>query len=140
MKYKRTRILPEHHELGFKLNCLQKWAIFEMSTSWSFSRPKRKDVLTCFVRKFKLYGNKKNDRKNHIKFILWILVRSKYMQEDKGNIKTKLTINRLLHKWLPKTISMDLNKIFFFNKIIQLLVWFFPIYKGISRNRNSKFF
>jgi hypothetical protein len=49
-------------------------------------------------------------------------------------------MNRLFHKWLPKTMTMNLNKIFFLNKIVQLLIGYFSIYKGISWNMDSKTF
>ena len=54
--------------------------------------------------------------------------------------KKKLTINRLLHKWLPETHTVNLNEIFFLNEVIQLLVWYFSIYKGVSWNMDSKHF
>lgn len=49
-------------------------------------------------------------------------------------------MNRLLYKWLPETIAMNLNKIFFLEEIIQLLIWYFPVYKGISWHRDSILF
>ena len=52
----------------------------------------------------------------------------------------ELTINRFLHKRLPKPIPMNLNKILLLNKIIQLLIWLFSIDKGVSWDWDSILF
>ena len=72
----------------------------------------------------------------------WDKSLQKYMHNSKtGKIHEvqtiALTMNRLLHKRLPKSLPMNLNKIFFLNKILQLLIWFVPIYKRVSWNWNS---
>lgn len=46
----------------------------------------------------------------------------------------KLTIDRLFHKWLPEAFTIDLNKIFFLDKIIKVLIWYLSIDTSIPRN------
>uniref|UniRef100_A0A0A9DD70 Similar to Histidine acid phosphatase n=1 Tax=Arundo donax TaxID=35708 RepID=A0A0A9DD70_ARUDO len=48
-----------------------------------------------------------------------------------------IPINRFLHKWFQKSLSMNLNKIFLLNEVVQLLVWIFPIDKSVIGHRNS---
>ena len=50
----------------------------------------------------------------------------------------KLTMNRLFHERFPETITMNLDKIFFLNKIVQFLIRYFPVYEGISWYRDFK--
>lgn len=62
----------------------------------------------------------------------------KQCKEGKQKVsRQRHTMNRFLHKGLPKSLPMYLNKIFFLHKIIQFLIRCVPIYKRISWNWDS---
>ena len=56
--------------------------------------------------------------------------RSKIREEE-------LTIDGLFHKWLPEYFTINLNKVFFLDEVIKVLVGFCSIDTSISRNRDT---
>lgn len=73
--------------------------------------------------------------------VQWILDTETDMEKSRRRKHIdRVTMNGFLHKRLPKSLPINLNKIFFLNEIIQVLIWLFSIYKCIPRNRNSIWF